>query len=370
MKGSIHFRKDRGYFYVSWVHKGKPYKIYRYNGEYLYHKKLAEKLLACMQADEEGGFFRIEKYTREVPTDVIPYLNKWIELQEAHLSPATYKDYLNSVNNHLIPWFKKHPLNVHEIRYDTLCQLLADINREGKGKLNVMYCLRRCLDYAWKSGRILALPPFPEKRLYGIEPKPIKWISEERQVKIIQAIPEEHLPIFWWLKYHLRRPSEAMALHKEDYDEATDSFIIRRAFSNKKLVEHTKTHKIHFIPCHSEFKPIMERMPKTFGPYFFTNPTGRLKGQHYQHDYLVDLWHAACAAVGEAIDMYSGLKHSSCSQYVNEKGLSIDELQMLTDHARRDSVMQYASVQLEAKRRILERKVIPLGEIRGKESGK
>ncbi|MDI9570302.1 MAG: hypothetical protein QM278_06220 [Pseudomonadota bacterium] len=41
-----------------------------------------------------------------------------------------------------------------------------------------------------------------------------------------------------------------------------------------------------------------------------------------------------------------------------------------TDHARRDSVMQYASVRLEAKRRILERKVIPLGEIRGKESGK
>jgi integrase len=369
MKGSIHFRKDRGYYYVSWVHKGKPYKIYKYNGEYLYHEKLAEKLLACMQADEEGGFFRIEKYTREVPTDVIPYLRSWIKLQEAHLSPATYRDYLNSINNHLIPWFKKHPVNVHEIRYDTLCQLLTDIKREGKGKLNVMYCLRRCLDYAWKSSRIIALPPFPEKRLYGIEPKPIRWISEERQVKIIQAIPEAHQPIFWWLKYHLRRPSEAMALFKEDYDPATDSFIIRRAFSSKKLVEHTKTHKIHFIPCHSEFKPIMETMPKTFGPYFFTNPTGRLKGQHYQHDYLVDLWHKACGKVGEEIDMYAGLKHSSCSQYVNEKGLSIDELQMLTDHARRDSVMQYASVQLEAKRRIMERKVIPLGEIRGKDSG-
>jgi hypothetical protein len=75
-------------------------------------------------------------------------------------------------------------------------------------------------------------------------------------------------------------------------------------------------------------------------------------------------------ARGEAIEMYAKLKHSSCSQYVNEKGLSIDELQMLTDYARRDSVMQYASVQLEAKRRILERKVIPLGETRGKKSGK
>ena len=51
-----------------------------------------------------------------------------------------------------------------------------------------------------------------------------------------------------------------------------------------------------------------------------------------------------------------GLKHSSCSQYINEKGYSMDEVQMLTDHARRESVKRYASVQLEAKRRLLEGK--------------
>jgi hypothetical protein len=71
---------------------------------------------------------------------------------------------------------------------------------------------------------------------------------------------------------------------------------------------------------------------------------------------------------GDALDN-RGLKHSSCSQYVNEKGLSIDELQMLTDHARRDSVLQYASVQLEAKRRIIEKKIIPWGKLGGKISG-
>jgi len=42
----------------------------------------------------------------------------------------------------------------------------------------------------------------------------------------------------------------------------------------------------------------------------------------------------------------------------------------VTDHARRDSVMQHASVQLEAKRRILERMIIPLGEILGKDSSR
>ena len=64
--------------------------------------------------------------------------------------------------------------------------------------------------------------------------------------------------------------------------------------------------------------------------------------------------------MGNDIDMYSGLKHSSCSQYVNEKGYSIDEVQMLTDHARRESVMRYATVQLEAKRRLMEGKIIKL----------
>ena len=56
--------------------------------------------------------------------------------------------------------------------------------------------------------------------------------------------------------------------------------------------------------------------------------------------------------------MYSGLKHSSCTQMVNEKGLGIDELQMLTDHARRDSVLKYAKVMLDKKRELLRGKIV------------
>jgi hypothetical protein len=71
---------------------------------------------------------------------------------------------------------------------------------------------------------------------------------------------------------------------------------------------------------------------------------------------MAKIWKKACEKVGEDIDMYSGLKHSSCSQYINEKGYSMDEVQMMTDHARRESVKRYASAQLEAKRRLLEGK--------------
>jgi integrase len=353
MKGSICYHKQRKYYYVSWLHKGKRYKIYRYNGEKIYHPEIAKKLVCAMQWDVEHGFFRIEKYTKETPTDVMPYMKKWLGAEKANLSPATYKDYLNSITNHLVPWFKVHPVQLHEIRYDTLCQLLGDIKRTGKGKLNVIYCLHRCLDYAWKSGRIPFMPPFPERSRYNIDDAVIEWLPEARQIKVIEAIPVEHQPIFWWLKHHFRRPSEAMALHKEDYDKERDVFTIRRAFSNKELVQHTKTHKQHVIPCHPDFKPIMEKMPATFGPYFFVNPTGKLKDKHYQHDFLVDLWNKACGQVGESIRMYAGLKHSSCCQFVNEYGGSIDQLQMLTDHARRDSVLKYTEVKVEAKRKIV-----------------
>ncbi len=360
MRGTIDFRKDRGYYRVLWSHSdGKRYKIYRYNGELLYNIKVAEKLLACMQADVEKGIFRIERYTKEVPTDIIPYLEEWLTGQEKRvpesLSPATYKDYRNSIYKHLIPWFTKNPYQLHELQYDILCKLLTGIKRSGKGKRNVMYCLHSCLLVAQKSNRIVAVPPFPEKTKYGLVEPTITTVSEDRQIKIIEAIPKELQPIFWWLKYHYRRPSEAMALYKTDYDSERDVFTIQRAFSSKQLVPYTKTRKKHVIPCHPDFKKFMKEMSIMFSPFFFTNPYGKLKGKHFQHDFLVDTWKKACEKVDEQIPLYAGTKHSSCTIAVNEKGLSIDELQMLTDHARRDSVLKYTDVQIRKKRELMEK---------------
>jgi integrase len=201
------------------------------------------------------------------------------------------------------------------------------------------------------------MPLFPEEKKYNIVDPIIKWLPEERQLKVIRAIPEEHQHIFWWLKYHLRRPSEAAALHRIDYDKEQDAFIIRRTFSAKQLVQHTKTHKIRIIPCLSEFRKIMQKMPiRLDSPYFFVNPHGKLDGKHYAIATMEGIWNTACKAVGEDIDMYSGLKHSSYSQYINEKHYSIDQVQMITDHQRRESVMRYASVQLDEKRRLMEGK--------------
>ena len=367
MKGSIQQHNKYKYYYVAWSEKGKLYTVSRYKGFLcrdgeiagMRGKDMAERLLSLMRADFENGTFKIEKWIRDTPSDIVPYLRAWLDEDGKSLSPATRKDYENSIKNHLIPWFKKNPYQLHELQYDVLCRLLNDIKRTGKGKKNVLYCLRRCLVHAYKSNRIPSIPLFPEESKYNIVDPIIRWLPEERQIKVIKAIPEEHQPIFWWLKYHLRRPSEAMALHKIDYLKDEDAFLIRRTFSAKQLVEHTKTKRQHLIPCHSEFKKIMQKMPVYFldSPYFFVNRYGKLKGKHYSHCVMRIIWHKACEKVGEDIDMYSGLKHSSCSQFINEKHYSLDQVQMMTDHARRESVKRYASVQLDAKRRLLEGKL-------------
>lgn len=375
MKGSVYFRKDRGVWFVQWYDsvRKKRYKIYRYKGDLIYSEQIAQKLLACMQGDHENNTFRIERYTANAWTDVISYLWKWLEIVRPNLSPATYKDYKNSIKNHIMPFFEKHPIQLHEIQYDILMKLLNSINRCGKGKANVMYCLHRCLNFAFRSRRIPELPPFPERADYHIITPLIQWLPEERQIAIIKAIPKLHQPIFLWLKYHLRRPCEAMALHKEDYDPVNDIFIIRRSISARKLRNRTKTGVEHIIPCHSEFRSVMAKMRENniqiLSPFLFICPTSRQKGKRYTQTIMTRLWKNACDSVGESISMYPGLKHSSCSQYINQKGLSVSELQSITDHARLESVKRYAKMEVARKRELMERKIIPLNEKSGAVSG-
>ena len=123
-------------------------------------------------------------------------------------------------------------------------------------------------------------------------------------------------------------------------------------------MDSTKTNVEHLIPCHSAFEPHARKLIKEPGEFFFTNPRARRKNKRYTNESLNRLWKAACKAVGESIDLYSGLKHSSCSQYVNEKGLSISDLQTITDHARIESVRRYAKVEVARRKQLMERGAI------------
>lgn len=381
MKGCVTLRADvrNPYWIVSWPYKGKVIKISRYLGEsdpmYQRHAdkkrdigyQKAQKLLALMQGDEERGVLRIEKYTGKTLTDTVPYLEEWLEARSMNLTPGGYIKYRTAVRNYLVPFFTENPVMLHEIRYDTLVKLMNWIKGSGKHKKNVVDTLRCCLKYAWKSERILAIPPFPEAKLYDIRKEPPEWLPKERFMNVMKHVPKEHQPFFMWLYLHLRRPGEAMALKKEDYDPAQDVFIIRGGVSNGQVVDRTKTGDIHIIPCHCDFKAYMAKMPSSFGPYFFTCTESKSDGKRYTGKLYRKYWKEACEKAEEDIDVYRGTKTSRASQMVNEEGVSMSDLQIAGDWASMSSVTAYARANIARKREILEGRIIPItGKIRGR----
>ena len=371
MRGSVFCEKDRGRWAVSWPRDGQrgSHIIRRYKGEPMESERLARKCLSLIQSrweEAQQGLcqFRIEEFTQKGWTDVIQYYEQWMhDVIEPKRKPATIKGYWSYFNNWIKPFFQTHKIMLHEIKLDTLTALLNSIKLTGKGKMNVMMALRSMMDYAHRSERIMAIPPFPKRADYNIVEPTIKWLSEDRQMAIINAIPDEHRPIFLWLKYHYRRPAEACALQWRDYDEINKVFIIRRSISARRIVESTKTGVDHTIPCHPEFEGIIRKMRVGGAGFIFTNPLSRRDSKRYTNESLNIIWKAACKSVGDTIDLYSGLKHSSCSQCVNEKGMSIYDVQALTQHKRLDSVRCYAKTDLARVRELMARgKVVDIKE--------
>ncbi|MDY6839097.1 MAG: tyrosine-type recombinase/integrase [Thermodesulfobacteriota bacterium] len=371
MKGSISYERDRKRWVVVWYYEGKDYKVRRYKGEFLWHRTIAEKCLALIQGRWEDHLqgkcqFRIEEFTGKGWTDVIEFYETWLkEVVKGSTKPATYKCYRSYLTNWIQPFFEKNPVRLHEIQLDTLVKLKNSITLQPKGKFNVMNAFHAMMDYGWRSKRIPEMPPFPKKSEYGLKDPEWSWYTREQRDMVLNAIPQEHKPIFDFLVKHYRRPGEACAMFKTDYDAINDAFWIRRTISDRKLTETTKTGKAHYTPCDSDFTATARRLlnENLDSPFLFVNPRSRKKneGGRYTLESLNTVWKKACDEAGvPRISLYHGTKHTACTLFVEEGG-GPDELQILTDHARRESVERYYKITLNRKRRIMNRsKVISL----------
>jgi integrase len=367
MTGSISFMKDRGRWLVQWYCPltKKYLKITRYTPtwDFLISEQLARKQLAIVQRDWEMhlqglSHFRPEKYTKRGSTDVVTYFEEWMaEIIEPKRAPATIKGYRSYFRNWIEPFFKANPVSLHEIQLDTIFKFMNSIKRSPKMKLNVIMCVHEMLDYAYRSNRIPTMPPFPKKEEYGIVDSTIEWIPFEQQESIIAAIPDEHRPIFQWLMLHFRREGEAFALHKTDYDVINNAFIIRRSVSARTVIQQTKTKKVHVIPCADEFTETAKKLinQNLDSPYLFVNCRARKDGRRYTHESANIIWKDACKKVGIDIPLYHGVKHSSCTNFI-EQGGTVDELQIMTDHARRESVLKYADISVRRKREMMRKR--------------
>lgn len=229
-------------------------------------------------------------------------------------------------------------------------------NNTGKTALNIMSSLHAMMDYAHRSNRIPSVPPFPKREDYNLKGKDIDYLSPEDFQTVFNKIPNEHKPIFKWLQLHFRRPGEACALYKTDYEPINGYFKIQRAISDRKIVDSVKTNwknpVIHRIPCDPEFFAIANLLlsQNVDSPYLFVNPRARKEDGRYTLESLRNIWYKACNDSGiRRIWTYRGVKHTACMEFL-ENGGTGDELMIMTDHANRKSVDSYIEITLHRKK--------------------
>lgn len=243
------------------------------------------------------------------------------------MSENTFYSWKGFINNHYKPFFDKRNIALHEINYILLLKFANQLPHKGMGKLTVLSALRSAFTQAKKDSLIEIIPGFPKKKDFKIQTKPIKWLPVDRVIKVIHSMPEYHQPIFMWCYLHMRRSSEAMAIYKSNFVDGV--FYIQRDFVMSKLVDYTKTDKV--VPCAKAFKPYMDKMAKSFSPFYSVNPDGKTKTKHYVQTTLTNILKRALKKAGEVdINLYNFLKHSSITQ-AHRDDVSDADLAMAAD---------------------------------------
>ena len=99
--------------------------------------------------------------------------------------------------------------------------------------------------------------------------------------------------------------------------------------------------------------------PFPFSPFMFTCRSSRHPQKRYSKDILNKAWNDACAKVGVTISLYQGTKHSSAQSYL-DSGYSFEQVMLVTGHKSMSSVKHYAHAEIEHRRSLMERRVVPL----------
>lgn len=364
MKGSIAYEERRKAYCVWWYvpAKKRSAPLRYYYGIKLYSRELAEKLLALVQGTYEKAqrgecIFRIENFQKGASVDVIELFGSWLQTKNK-LKPGGLSTYESHFRTWIKPFFLSHQIALHEVTLDVLHKLKRSVEergREPKMVKNVMDSMRAFMSYAWRNGSIAAVPPFPLKSEYGLGEKNIPTVPREVQFEIIKLIPEVHRPIFYWLVLHPgRRPGEAMALFKEDYNRFKNVFVIRRTVSGRKIVDFPKNYRCHEAACHELFEPFMDDLLKTDGKFLFVNSLARRDGKRYGDNTLNKIWKDACNQYGVDISLYNGTKHSTLDYFYNDLEVALTDLMDLTGHKNLECIKHYARMQIRRQRSLLD----------------
>lgn len=330
MGGSIQFHKPAKRWYIQVYWQGERYKIWKYNGEPIWHEKTAQKLLNKIRAEIDDGIFQPRTYFPDSPLSINVYAQQWLNIID--VKPNTIKDYRYSINKFIIPFFKE--TDIRHIRHNEIVEFYKWIPRCDKGKYNVVSCLRTMMRHAWRNEDIGKVPPFPKLTMGDLPP--IEYYNIDQQEIVLTHIPERYRNIFMFGMEYGLRIGELRAIQ---WDCITDNeLIVKRAFAENILMESTKTNRTRIYGLTPYAKQIIKSLPMTSNTFVFV----REDGKPYTNKNLNAIWSEACQKAGiKKIKLYNAIRHSLGCQLLDQ-GFEFDKVQKVLGHTRPEMTKRYA----------------------------
>jgi len=213
-------------------------------------------------------------------------------------------------------------------------------------KCQIMSILRKLFSDAFRWEDIAKAPIFPKIKTTE---KPFKWITRERQNKILSKIRDHHKPIFNFLILCGCRISEITALKWDSVDYKNRILTIKRTHSDGILRETTKVDDWRSLYITDEMMELLKNQPRTLNGFVFTST----QGGHYSYMWLWIIWNEATQKAGISITLYNAVKHSWACQRINA-GFHHEEIALAFGHKNLKTTQKYTRILTENLKEVFE----------------
>ena len=266
----------------------------------------------------------------------------WISLSTC--SPDWLRERERLAQSLLIPFFQKKDIrNIKTIDIDEFHKSLQSRGVSAKYIKNILGELKTFFRFYKKS-----IPELPEFRRIKVQRKVTRWLEVDNQDKVFEFLPEEHLPIFTFLRCYPCRLNEACGILKPNviWEHSIPKVVIDSVIDKRgRLRNNTKTYISKELPILTELEWVFK--PKDEGsPFLFS-----WKGQPYTSKKLYRIWNRASSKANNEygvpiINVYNAMKHSFGWQRLDQ-GFSYDEVGAAMGLASNEMVKRYAQYKLQ-----------------------
>ena len=358
------------------------------NGRRLSDYVHAERALGLINNQIENKTFNPEEWRSARSNKFLwqNYLADYLQRESNRSKKASYKK--KSIIAKHLTWFNNR--NIKEIRtadiQDFTLLPCFNIGFSQKFRKDVIEELRHIFMDAYNREVINRVPTFPT---IHVPTRAKKWLTVSAQLEIMDKMPEDDRPLFWFMMQYAVRPGEACALCWDCIDIDNRTLVLARTMSMNALGSTPKSRSDRALPIMGWFEEFIKSVsPETarwniaksrqnvkngLDPLpVFVNPNAvasKNPNRFYTTSLVGYRWREARAAAGYPdVQLKNATRHSAGFRFLYE-GYDMGFISAFLGHSdERTTRKAYADYDAEIIRRRLESAPVaelpPKGQIR------